>query len=345
MDEQSDRDTEFMDEGDNCTWAFRGYNLDPAHFTTAMVHFYRGELSRSNTWRTRLDATTNWAVVSAGAALTFAFGAPQNPHYMLLLVLVLVLTFLYIEARRYQYYVLWAYRGHLMETDFFAAMLAPPFRPSADWAAHLAESLTQPTFPIARWEAVGRRFRRNYVWLVSLLLLSWGIKLTLHPTQELNWFGVIERAAVGPIPGRYIVASTGVVYGALVLLAVLAPPASVSRTALPGPLQRLKARLRRGMGPRVRVPRRRGRIATIVTRYGQRIALQILKELERGVTALQGTGMYTGEARDVLLCAVTDVQVPHLEEIVCRVDPHAFVVVSAAESVQGWGFHSFEAPS
>jgi uncharacterized membrane-anchored protein YitT (DUF2179 family) len=55
--------------------------------------------------------------------------------------------------------------------------------------------------------------------------------------------------------------------------------------------------------------------------------------------------MYTGEARDVLLCAVTDVQVPHLEEIVCRVDPHAFVVVSAAESVQGWGFHSFEAPS
>ncbi len=126
MVERSDRDAEFADEEDNSTWAFRGYHLDPAHFTTAMVHFYRGELTRSNTWRTRLDATTNWAVVSAGAALTFAFGAPQNPHFMLLLVFVLVLTFLYIEARRYQYYVLWAYRVHLMETDFFAAMLAPP---------------------------------------------------------------------------------------------------------------------------------------------------------------------------------------------------------------------------
>ncbi len=345
MVEQSDQYAEFLEEEDNRTWAFRGYHLDPAHFTTAMVHFYRGELTRSNTWRTRLDATTNWAVVSAGAALTFAFGSPQNPHFMLLLVLILVLTFLYIEARRYQYYVLWAYRVHLMETDFFAAMLAPPFRPAADWAAHLTDSLTQPTFLISRWEAIGRRFRRNYVWLVSLLLLSWGIKLTLHPTQVLDWFTVLERAAVASIPGRFIVAAVGVVYGTLVLLAVFAPPSSVSRATPPGLLQRLGGQWQRKKGPRVRVPRRRGRIATIVTRHGQQIALQILKELERGVTALQGTGMYTGEARDVLLCAVTEVQVSHLEEIVYRVDPNAFVVVSATESVQGWGFHSFEAPS
>ncbi|HCA57075.1 MAG TPA: hypothetical protein DEP46_03720, partial [Blastocatellia bacterium] len=26
-----------------------------------MVHFYRGEVARSNIWRNRLDATTNWA--------------------------------------------------------------------------------------------------------------------------------------------------------------------------------------------------------------------------------------------------------------------------------------------
>jgi len=141
---------ESIGEEDNCMWAFRGYHLDPAHFTTAMVHFYRGELARSNTWRTRLDATTNWAVVSAGAALTFVFGARDNPHFVLLLVFALLLTFLYIEARRYRYYVLWAYRVHLLETDFLAAMLAPPFRPSADWAGHLAETLLQPTFPIRR---------------------------------------------------------------------------------------------------------------------------------------------------------------------------------------------------
>ena len=220
MTEQTERqDTESTEES-NYTWAFRGYHLDPAHFTTAMVHFYRGELSRSNTWRTRLDATTNWAVVTVGAALTFVFGAPQNPHFVLLLVLLLQLTFLYIEARRYRYYVLWAYRVHLMETDFFAAMLVPPFRPSSDWAGHLAESLLHPTFPITWWEAVGRRFRRNYVWLITLLLLSWSIKLSLHPTPVWNWTMMVERAAIGSIPGMYVVAAVGVVCGALAALAV-----------------------------------------------------------------------------------------------------------------------------
>src|SRR4030095_12466686 len=35
--------------------------LSAAEFNTAMVHFYRGEVQRSNTWRNRLDTTTNWA--------------------------------------------------------------------------------------------------------------------------------------------------------------------------------------------------------------------------------------------------------------------------------------------
>lgn len=69
-----------------------------------------------------------------------------------MLVLLLVLTFLYIEARRYCYYELWYYRVYLMETDFFAAMLTPPFRPSADWADRLSDSLLNPAFPLARWE-------------------------------------------------------------------------------------------------------------------------------------------------------------------------------------------------
>lgn len=343
---QTDQDTVPPDNNDDHTWAFREYHLDPAHFTTAMVHFYRGELNRSNTWRTRLDATTNWAVVTVAAALTFAFGAPQNPHFVLLLVFTLLLTFLWIEARRYRYYILWAYRVHLMETDFFAAMLAPPFRPSADWAEHLSESLTEPTFPITWGEAIARRFRRNYVWLITLLLLSWWIKLALHPTPASDWIAVIERAAIGFVPGRYVITVVGMVYGVLTALAIVVPPSMMARAALPRPLRWLEARLRqRETGPLIRVPRRQARIATIVTRHGQRVAVQILKELERGVTALEGTGMYTGEARDVLLCAVTDIQVSHLKKIVCQIDPQAFVVVSATESVQGWGFRPFEAPS
>jgi len=35
--------------------------MSPGEFNTAMIHFYRGEVQRSNTWRNRLDTTTNWA--------------------------------------------------------------------------------------------------------------------------------------------------------------------------------------------------------------------------------------------------------------------------------------------
>ena len=38
-----------------------------------LAHLYRGEMYRSKIWRTRLDATTNWAVVTTGIALSVAF--------------------------------------------------------------------------------------------------------------------------------------------------------------------------------------------------------------------------------------------------------------------------------
>jgi uncharacterized membrane-anchored protein YitT (DUF2179 family) len=55
--------------------------------------------------------------------------------------------------------------------------------------------------------------------------------------------------------------------------------------------------------------------------------------------------MYTNKTRDVLLCAVTDVQVANLEKIARQVDPQAFVIISPAQEVRGEGFRPFEAPS
>lgn len=334
-----------LDENDPYAWTFRGYQLDPAHFTTAMVHFYRGEMSRANVWRTRLDATTNWAVVTVGIGLSLAFSAPGNPHFLLLLVFLLVLTFLYIEARRYRYYALWYYRVHLMETDFFAAMLVPPFRPSSDWADYLAESLLHPAFPITRWKAVGRRFRRNYIWLTTLLLVSWGVKLALHPVLTLDGSIMTGRAAVGTLPGAWVAVTVGLVYGVLVTLAAVDVLTWPRQEVLPGPLRRLEGLLGQVVGPLVPALRPQEQLATIITARGQAIASELLSQLGRGVTALRGTGMYTGEARDVLLCAVTEVQILHLEEIVRQTDPEAFVIVSPAAEVWGRGFRPFEAPS
>src|SRR5574337_765024 len=163
-------------------WTFRGYQMRPPEFNTAMVHLYRGEVQRSNTWRTRLDNTTNWAVVAAGAAISFALSDPNHHYGVIILDTLLVTLFLWIEARRYRYYEFWSYRVRLMETDFYAAMLVPPFGPSPDWAESLAENLLSPRFPISMWEAFGRRLRRNYLWIYFMLGAAWVGKTYLFPT-------------------------------------------------------------------------------------------------------------------------------------------------------------------
>src|SRR5437764_15288953 len=73
----------------------------PAEFNTAMVHFYRGEVQRSNTWRNRLDTTTNWAVITAGATLSFVFSSPNNPHFVIPINSILVAFFLLLYSRLY----------------------------------------------------------------------------------------------------------------------------------------------------------------------------------------------------------------------------------------------------
>src|SRR6201986_3329596 len=52
----------------------------------ALAHLYRGELYRSTVWRTRLDATTNWAVVSTGLALSMTFASANASPLPLVLV-------------------------------------------------------------------------------------------------------------------------------------------------------------------------------------------------------------------------------------------------------------------
>ena len=187
-------------------WTYRGYQLRPSEFTTAMVHYYRAEIQRSNAWRARLDTTTNWAVIAAGAAISFALSSPQNHYGVLILNALLMTLFLWIEARRYRYYELWSYRARLLETDFFAAMLVPPFGPHPEWGESLAESLLQPQFPISMWEAVGRRFRRNYMWIFLVLGIAWALKGFLHPVPAATWQEFIARSALGNVPGEAMLA-------------------------------------------------------------------------------------------------------------------------------------------
>ncbi|HLL73560.1 MAG TPA: DUF2270 domain-containing protein [Pyrinomonadaceae bacterium] len=194
-----------------------GRKISPAEFNTAMVHFYRGEVQRSNTWRNRLDTTTNWAVLTAGATLSFAFSSAENPHFVIPINSVLVAFFLFMEARRYRYYEIWASRVRVLETGYFAQMLSPSPTQDQEWAEHLAADMRTPHFTISEWEAVGRRLRRNYLWIFILLAVSWNLKVYLHPFPARGFDMFIQRAGIGSLSGEFMLLF-GLIFNAVVFI-------------------------------------------------------------------------------------------------------------------------------
>lgn len=330
-------------------WTYRGYQLRAGEFTTAMVHFFRAEVQRANIWRQRLDTTTNWAVVTTGAAISFAFTQPSGLHIVLLLNMVMVTLFLSIEARRYRYYELWSYRIRLMETDFFAAMLVPPFHPSGDWAETLAENLLHPTFQISVWEALGRRLRRNYLWIYTILLLAWMAELWLKPHPTASWIEFVQRAGLGVVGGEILLVTGWAFYIFLLFLSLATVGLQqASGEILPRYGGRTEAfitglfgthKLRTGVGAWFRPSHHRQQLLTfIITDRAKEVSDRILQEMGRGVTAIAGTGMYTGQAHSVLMIALAVTEVPKMRALVSSADPNAFVVVSPAQEVFGRGF-------
>jgi uncharacterized membrane-anchored protein YitT (DUF2179 family) len=78
--------------------------------------------------------------------------------------------------------------------------------------------------------------------------------------------------------------------------------------------------------------------ALIVSTHPDEIAQRVLKEMERGVTILQGKGAYTGADRPVLYCVVSRSEVSQLKAILQEVDPKAFMVIGQAHEAVGEGF-------
>lgn len=340
-------------EASEPVWTYRGYKLRSNDFTTAMVHFFRAEISRANVWRQRLDTTTNWAVVTTAAALSITFGQQQENHAVIILTTLLVTLFWIIEARRYRYYEVWSSRVRLMETDFIAAMLVPPFGPDPDWAESLAENLLHPHFPISNWEALGRRLRRNYIYLYTIMVLAWLAKLWLHPQPAVSVAQVFERASLWFIPGSTIFIIGLVFYAFLLLTAILTVGMhSASGEVLPRyavadvgeeqldresqPLQSWKAWFRHS-------ERRRQYLAFVISDQSERVGKAILAEMKRGVTELNGTGMFTGKKHGILMCALTTTEIGHFKSIVHAQDSEAFVVVTPAQEVLGKGFLPLDA--
>lgn len=173
-----------------------------------MAGFYREEMRRALAWRSRLDRTTNWAVVLTAALLTWSFSSRQHPHYVLLIAVLAVLMFLVIEARRYRYYDVFRSRVRLLEEDLFARALDPDEGVQhSRWRELLAADLRQPAFKMGWPEAIQRRLRRVYAFLLAVLGVAWLLRVWARPKAGQS---LAQAAAIDGVPGAVVLAAVAV---------------------------------------------------------------------------------------------------------------------------------------
>lgn len=188
----------------------------------ALAHLYRGELYRSTVWRTRLDTTTNWAVVSTGLALSLTFSSQSASPLPLVLVGMLVAVFLSIEARRYRFFDFWRVRAHILETQFFGPiLLGRGVQVGNRWNETLYEDYRRPRLHITYLDALGRRLRKNYGWIFAIQVTSYLGKLIIHPEPITSLPGLWARAAIGPIPGQLVLLAGLVFHAGWMAIAAL----------------------------------------------------------------------------------------------------------------------------
>ncbi|WP_227377993.1 DUF2270 domain-containing protein [Haladaptatus halobius] len=181
---------------------------------SVMAHFYRGEMDRVTTWRQRLDETTTWAVTVIAALLAYGFSTSGTPA-ILLAGIVVATIFLVIEARRYQDYDVFRSRVRILQENLFANALNPSEGvEQRDWRRQLSEDFRDPTLRIPFPEAVARRLRRIYLWLLLLLLVTWLFRLTTIAPDK-TW---INNAAMGIVPGSVVLGVVAVFYLGLLWL-------------------------------------------------------------------------------------------------------------------------------
>ena len=187
-----------------------------------LAHLYRGEVFRSTQWRTRLDNTTNWAVVTTGIALSATFSNGSASPLPMVLVGLLVTVFLLFEARRYRYYNMWRARARLLETDFYVPLLqGADVSLGSDWSELLAKDYRVPHYHISFLRAVGRRLRKNYSWILLIQAIAYFGKLIIHPFPATTMVDIYTRAAIGPIHGQWVIISGLLFHGGWLIIAIV----------------------------------------------------------------------------------------------------------------------------
>ena len=82
------------------------------------------------------------------------------------------------------------------------------------------------------------------------------------------------------------------------------------------------------------------KIAYIISNQNGAIAQRLL-DMDLGITLLDGRGGYSGNEKQVILCAFKRSQIAAIKAAVTEIDPSAFIIVCEAHEVLGEGFGEY----
>lgn len=188
---------------------------DPDSFLALLPQFYRGEINQATNAQDRIDRSTDWAVAVIAALLSLVFSSPEMPAYLLLIGLLVLSVFLRFEVRRYRYFDVSRARVRLVQKNVFANAINPTGVENEDWREELSDDLRTPTFKVSTFEALSRRLRRVYGFLITILVIAWGAKVTLF-TPEAQW---TEAAELPMLPGMVVATGIAVFYILVLIVA------------------------------------------------------------------------------------------------------------------------------
>jgi len=84
------------------------------------------------------------------------------------------------------------------------------------------------------------------------------------------------------------------------------------------------------------------KLAFVITDKGQQISELIIKNSRRGVTILNARGAYSGNRKNLLICALKNKQIPEFHKMIVETDENAFIIFTNSEKIFGLGFYVYK---
>src|SRR5438874_2432305 len=113
---------------------------------------------------------------------------------------------LWIESRRYRFYDAFRARVRMLEAHFLVPMVMENRQMlQGEWKKLVCEDLILPSFKISKLEAIGRRLKRNYIFIFILIMVAWVTKIFLHaPVPMTSLHAFYGALRIGHIPAWLI---------------------------------------------------------------------------------------------------------------------------------------------